>query len=91
MAGRSLRTPVAPWTIRFLNNLNSCPMILPNETKIKFCNAFHALERHSSNCLLCLDYLEHGDGDLCEQGQRIIRDNLYAADTTTLEKPKTTL
>lgn len=67
------------------------PFLLPNDTKIRFCNALDALRRHaaegtSGECAACSIYLRHGDGDLCEQGKAIIAKELCFADTS-LEVP----
>ena len=55
---------------------------LQNETKIKFCNAFHEMQNHLGNCDACCLYLYHGDGDLCELGKDIIARKLAYMDTT---------
>ena len=65
--------------------------LLPNETKIRFCNALDALRGHaaegtSGECAACSIYLRHGDGDLCEQGKAIITQELCYADTS-IEMP----
>lgn len=52
-------------------------MTLTNETKIQFCNAYNAMERHVGNgCTACWEYLRNGDGDLCDKGKRIIMQEL---------------
>lgn len=66
-------------------------LLLPNETKIRFCNAIDALRGHaaegtSGECAACSIYMRHGDGDLCEQGKAIITKELCFADTS-LELP----
>jgi hypothetical protein len=66
-------------------------LLLPNETKIRFCNALDALRGHaaegtSGECAACSIYMRHGDGDLCEQGKAIITKELCFADTS-LELP----
>lgn len=66
-------------------------LLLPNETKIRFCNALDALRGHaaegtSGECAACSIYMRHGDGDLCEQGKAIIAKELCFADTS-LEVP----
>ena len=66
-------------------------LLLPNETKIRFCNALDALRGHaaegtSGECAACSIYLRYGDGDLCEQGKAIITKELCFADTS-LELP----
>ena len=55
---------------------------LQNETKIKFCNAFHEMQNHLGNCDACCLYLYHGDGDLCNLGKDIIARKLAYMDTT---------
>ncbi|MES2367181.1 MAG: hypothetical protein V4563_14990 [Pseudomonadota bacterium] len=55
---------------------------LPNETKIKFCNALDALRRHWPFCTVCAAYVDYGDGDLCEKGKDIIARILCYADTS---------
>ena len=53
---------------------------LPNDTKIRFCNAMHDLTQHTYVCTACTLYTERGDGDLCETGKDIIaRELCYAA------------
>ncbi len=69
-------------------------LLLPNDTKIRFCNALDALRSHaaegtSGECAACSTYLRHGDGDLCEQGKAIITKELCFADTS-LELPPNT-
>ncbi len=59
---------------------------LPNDTKIRFCNALDALRRHaaegtSGECSTCSTYLRNGDGDLCEKGKDIIAMEMAYADT----------
>ena len=57
---------------------------LPNDTKIRFCNALDALRRHiqESGCGHCPMYVEFGDGDLCEKGKEIIAMEMAYADTS---------
>ena len=74
-----------------LGGKRETPLLLPNETKIRFCNALDALRSHaaegtSGECAACSIYLRHGDGDLCEQGKAIITKELCFADTS-LELP----
>lgn len=63
------------------------PLLLPNDTKIRFCNSLDALRRHaaegtSGECGVCATYLRYGDGDLCEQGKVIITKEMCYADTS---------
>ena len=74
-----------------LGGKRETPLLLPNETKIRFCNAFDALRGHaaegtSGECAACSTYLRRGDGDLCEQGKVIITKEMCYADTS-LELP----
>lgn len=55
---------------------------LQNETKIKFCNAWHEMQQHLGNCDACCEYMYHGIGDLCDIGKDIIARKLAYADTT---------
>lgn len=57
-------------------------MKLPNDTKIKFCNAFTEVKRHAIGCDECADYLRAGDGDLCEACKQIILLEMAYADTS---------
>ena len=71
-------------------------LLLPNETKIRFCNALDALRGHaaegtSGECAACSIYMRHGDGDLCEQGKAIIAKELCFADTSLEVPPNFTL
>lgn len=50
-------------------------MSLENETKIRFCNAHHALSEHSIRCVHCAEYLKLGDGDICNVGKDLIAVN----------------
>ena len=66
------------------------PMVaLPNDTKIRFCNALDALRRHiqESGCGHCPIYIEFGDGDLCANGKYIIAMCMAYADTS-IEFPR---
>ena len=54
---------------------------LPNDTKIRFCNALDALRRHGIECRDCATYIKWGDGDLCAKGKDIIAAELAYADT----------
>ena len=74
-----------------LGGKRETPLLLPNDTKIRFCNALDALRRHaaegtSGECGVCATYLRYGDGDLCEQGKVIITKEMCYADTS-LELP----
>lgn len=55
---------------------------LPNDTKIRFCNAFDLIMEHSNLCKECSVYLRRGDGDLCSAGKTIIVTELCFADTS---------
>ena len=57
---------------------------LPNDTKIRFCNALDALRRHiqESGCGHCPMYIEFVDGDLCAEGKDIIAMEMAYADTS---------
>lgn len=54
---------------------------LTNETKIKFCNAWHEMLLHLGNCDACCEYMYHGIGDLCDIGKDIIARKLAYAET----------
>src|ERR1051325_4246474 len=54
---------------------------LPNDTKIRFCNALDGLRRHWLTCDACAEYVYWGDGDLCAKGKEIIAMELAYADT----------
>lgn len=74
-----------------LGGKRETPLLLPNDTKIRFCNALdvlrgHAAEGTSGECGSCATYLRYGDGDLCEQGKAIITKEMCYADTS-LELP----
>lgn len=55
---------------------------LPNDTKIRFCNAFDAIKAHCILCKECDMYLRWGDGDLCSAGKTIIAMELCFTDTS---------
>jgi len=57
-------------------------MTLSNETKIRFCNAWNALEIHQQRCQRCMEYLRNGDDDLCDVGKDIIALEMAFADTS---------
>lgn len=56
-------------------------MNLPNETKIRFCNAFSRLRCHLAEYRDCRDYTEFGNGDLCLLGKRIVAEEMVYANT----------
>jgi hypothetical protein len=56
-------------------------MKLPDDTQIRFCNAMNELEGHSNSCYDCEEYIQYGDGKLCEIAQQIIMRHLAYADT----------
>lgn len=56
-------------------------MNLPNDTKIKFCNAMHEMYMHSKECSACMNYFVFGEGDLCQHGHTVIAAHLAYADT----------
>lgn len=61
-----------------------------NEFKIRFCNSFNALNKHSTECPECAVYLCHGDGDLCSRGKTLIaRVMVLQFDETTQPQPST--
>ena len=68
-------------------------VVLPNDTKIRFCNALDALRRHiqESGCGHCPMYIEFGDGDLCAKGKDIIAMEMAYADTSIEFPPNTEL
>lgn len=47
-------------------------MHLDNDTKIKFSNAFYAMNTHSKECPQCEVFLRTGGDDLCEKGKGIV-------------------
>ena len=55
---------------------------LPNDTKIRFCNALDGLRRHWLTCDDCAEYLYWGEGDLCSKGKDIIAEEMAYADTS---------
>lgn len=61
-------------------------LLLPNDTKIRFCNAFDAIKAHVVLCKECDIYLRWGDGDLCGVGKANIAQELCYTDTS-LELP----
>ena len=61
-------------------------MNLPNDTKIKFGNAFRAMQNHLGCCMKCSEYIYDGDGDLCDNGKEIIVRELAYADTSVETK-----
>lgn len=56
-------------------------MNLPNDTKIRFCNAARELYRHCDDCYPCSDYVRNGDGDLCNKGKEIIAQEMAYVDS----------
>lgn len=56
-------------------------MKLPNDTKIRFCNALDAIRRHGIDCRDCAIYITWGDGDLCQRGQEILAREMAYTDT----------
>lgn len=54
---------------------------LPNDTKIRFCNAVDGMKAHCILCKECDIYMRWGDGDLCSAGKTIIAMELCYADT----------
>jgi hypothetical protein len=54
---------------------------LPNDTKIRFCNAVDGMKAHCILCKECDIYMRWGDGDLCSAGKTIIAMELRYADT----------
>lgn len=84
-----IEQPEPPTAVRssdLLGGKRETPLLLPNDTKIRFCNAFHAMQKHLGNCDACCMYLYHGDGDLCEQGKAVIANEVAYSDTN-LELP----
>ena len=69
-----------------LGGKRETPLLLPNDTKIRFCNAFDAIKAHVILCKECDIYLRWGDGDLCGVGKAIIAQELCFAETN-LELP----
>ena len=53
---------------------------LPNDTKIRFCNAMDALLQHMTECPACAIYLKSGDGDLCAAAKDTVATHLCYAD-----------
>lgn len=47
-------------------------LILFNDSKIRVCNFFRAMQDHLGTCEGCCVYIYHGDGDLCERGKTIL-------------------
>ena len=69
---------------------------LPNDTKIRFCNALDALRRHaaegtSGECAACSIYMRIGDGDLCEKGKDLIAREMAYTDTNIEFPPNSVL
>ena len=60
---------------------------LPNDTKIRFCNAFDAIKAHCIICKECDLYLRWGDGDLCSTGKAMIALEMCYTDTSIVFPP----
>ena len=60
---------------------------LPNDTKIRFCNAFDAIKAHCILCKECDLYLRCGDGDLCSTGKAMIALEMCYTDTSIVFPP----
>ena len=41
--------------------------VLPNDTKIRFCNAVNKLSDHTVDCNQCNVYVRWADGDMCDK------------------------
>lgn len=54
---------------------------LPNDTKIRFCNAVDGMKAHCILCKECDIYMRWGDGDLCSAGKTIIAMELCYVET----------
>src|SRR5438094_826098 len=50
----------------------SAKIHVSNESKIRFSNAFHAMQNHLGCCSECCVYMYDGEGDLCSHGKEII-------------------
>ena len=84
-----IEQPEPPTAVRssdLLGGKRETPLLLPNDTKIRFCNAFDAIKGHVILCKDCDIYLRWGDGDLCGVGKAVIAQELCFADTN-LELP----
>ncbi len=62
--------------------MNEGTIELLNDTKILFCNTMEKLQTHSSHCYTCAVYLKCGDGDICQEGKRIITAGMSYSYTT---------
>ena len=62
---------------------------LPNDTKIRFSNAFNAMCRHITCCKDCHTYLIEGDGDMCAFGKAQIAIEMCCCDTSIVFPPNT--
>lgn len=60
---------------------------LPNDTKIRFCNAFDQIKAHCILCKECDVYLRWGDGDLCSTGKAMIALEMCYTDTSVVLPP----
>jgi len=77
-------SPAAPPVVAcsdLLGGKRETPLLLPNDTKILFCNTMDAMLTHCSACKECERYIRWGDGDLCTDGKAIIAKELCYADT----------
>ncbi len=64
---------------------------LPNDTKIRFCNAVAGVKAHCTLCKECDIYMRWGDGDLCSAGKTIIAMEMCYADTNVEFPPNNAL
>ena len=79
-----IEQPEPPTAVRssdLLGGNRETPLLLPNDTKILFCNTMDAMLTHCSACKECERYIRWGDGDLCTNGKAIIAKELCYADT----------
>ena len=53
---------------------------LDNDSKIKFGNAWNAMNRHYTVCQQCRVYLIDGDGDMCAVGKHLVAKELCYAE-----------
>lgn len=60
---------------------------LPNDTKIRFCNAFDQIKAHCILCKECDLYLRWGDGDLCSTGKAMVALEMCYTDTSIVFPP----
>lgn len=52
---------------------------MPNEVKIVLCNIIDTVTRHAEHCDCCATYIATGDGDLCDDGKRVMENELITA------------